>query len=205
MMISSSMTCSQSPTIPHETSSKVSLILASASPRRLDLLKRAGIECEVIPARVTEHEDEKSCPRFMVLHNAELKARTISERYPERLVLGADTTVALDDRVLNKPADMEEAYAMLRRLSGRTHTVYTGVCLCRQQPSFYRAEVFTSRVTFRQLSEDVIRRYCTLVNPLDKAGAYGIQEGREMIIENVEGSVENVMGLPVQELLALLP
>ncbi len=181
------------------------LILASASPRRLELLKRAGFDCEVIPAQVVEHEDESSCPRHMVLHNAELKACEVAARYPGRLVLGADTTVALDDKVLNKPGDMEEAYSMLRRLSGRTHTVYTGVCLRRETPPYCRAEVFTSRVTFRQLSEETIRRYCSLVNPLDKAGAYGIQKGREMIIEKVEGSVDNVMGLPVQEIEALMP
>jgi len=105
------------------------LILASASPRRTELLREAGILHRVLVAAVTEHEDPSTDPAQMVLHNARLKAAAVSRLHPDALVLGSDTTVALGDRALNKPADLAESRAMLRSLSGREHTVHTGVCL----------------------------------------------------------------------------
>lgn len=178
------------------------LILASASPRRKHLLEQAGLRFAVDPARVEEHEDPASCPLDTVLHNARLKATDVSARRPEALVLGSDTVVALEDEVLHKPADLDAARAMLRRLGGRTHTVYTGVCLLG--PGIDECHAVTSAVTFKPLDEDAITRYFLLVNPLDKAGAYGIQEGKEMIIAGLEGSLNNVMGLPTEFLLDLL-
>ena len=109
------------------------LILASASPRRKQLLAELGLTFDVIVADVTEHEDPTTNPRTMVAHNAALKADWVARAHPEALVLGADTTVFIDDRVLNKPANLTEARVMLRRLAGRTHTVFTGVSLRRTQ------------------------------------------------------------------------
>jgi septum formation protein len=173
-------------------------ILASASPRRRELLARHGFFPEVIPADVVEHEDPASDPREMVLHNAAIKARFCAERFPEALVLGADTTVALGDAALNKPADMDEARAMLRRLSGREHVVHTGVAFVWRARGLDEVRCFTSRVRFKPLGEEVISAYFRIVNPLDKAGAYGIQEGRELVIADFEEPLSNIMGLPVE-------
>lgn len=173
-------------------------ILASASPRRRQLLNALGLFPEIIPANVVEHEDSDSCPRKMVEHNATLKARDVSKNFPDALVLGSDTTVALDDVVLNKPADLARARAMLKKLSGREHTVFTGVCLTRKTPAFFEYFCVTSRVKFKMLSDDAITRYFEIVNPLDKAGAYGIQEGRDIIIERYDEPVSNIMGLPAE-------
>lgn len=174
------------------------LILASASPRRTELLTAAGIPHRVVVAAVTEHEDPSTDPREMVLHNAHLKAAAVSELYPDTLVLGADTTVALGNQALNKPADLAEARAMLRRLSGREHTVHTGVSLICRQLGIDETHCITAKVRFRELSEADIERYIGLVNTLDKAGAYGIQEGREIIIDSFEPPISTIMGLPVE-------
>ena len=174
------------------------LILASASPRRRELLDRVGLAHTVAPAVVTEHEDPDSCPDAMVRHNAQLKARAVSRDFPTDLVLAADTTVALEETVLNKPADLAEARAMLKRLSGRTHTVYTGVTLKIAAEAFEETHVITCGVTFRELDDATITRYFELVNPLDKAGAYGIQTGKELIIARHDEPLSNIMGLPVE-------
>lgn len=174
------------------------LILASASPRRRELLDRAGLAHTVAPAVVTEHEDPDSCPDAMVRHNAELKARTVSENHPRDLVLAADTTVALEEIVLNKPADLAEARAMLKRLSGRTHTVYTGVCLKIAAENFEETHVVTCGVTFKVLDDAAITRYFEIVNPLDKAGGYGIQAGKDIIIARHDEPLSNIMGLPAE-------
>jgi septum formation protein len=178
------------------------LILASASPRRRELLARMGLQFVVQVAAVEEDDSGSEGPEQMVLKNAALKADALTAHYPESLVLGSDTTVALGDQVLSKPADLEEARAMLRNLSGKTHTVYTAVALRCEDRSFSVTFVETSLVKFKALDAATIDAYFTIVNPLDKAGAYGIQAGRELIIESVDGSVENVMGLPIQALAA---
>lgn len=189
------------------------LILASQSPRRSLLLGEMGIAFDVMPAHADEWEAHDADPAELVRHNAELKARSVAVENPGRWVLASDTTVALADHVLNKPADLDEARAMLKRLSGRTHTVYTAVCLmnCRDPrpadagehyvyPASEVLDVVTSDVTFRELDDACITEYFTIVNPLDKAGAYGIQEGRELIIDHWEGSLHNIMGLPTEHL-----
>jgi septum formation protein len=176
------------------------LILASASPRRRELLQRIGLRFEICPADVEEDNDTLGEPVGMVTANAALKAASLSASYPNALVLGSDTTVALGNEVLNKPTDMGEARAMLRRLSGRSHTVYTAVALYWKAGGLQEVFTESSVVHFRAFDGAVIDRYFQQVNPLDKAGAYGIQQAREMIIESVDGSVENVMGLPIQAL-----
>jgi septum formation protein len=180
------------------------LVLASASPRRTELLREAGLPHRVVVAGVVEHEDPTSDPRAMVLHNARLKARAVAAREPDAVVLGADTTVALGDRVLNKPADLAEARAMLRSLSGREHTVHTGICLVHRPSGLEECRCVTARVRFHTLSEADIDRYLALVNPLDKAGAYGIQRGREILIERFDEPISVIMGLPVELVAARL-
>ena len=134
----------------------------------------------------------------MVLHNARIKAAAVSALHPDALVLGADTTVALGDRALNKPADLAESAAMLRSLSGREHTVHTGVCLLCPALGVDEAHDVTAWVRFRELTDADIARYQSLVNTLDKAGAYGIQEGREIIIAAHQEPLSTIMGLPVE-------
>ena len=174
------------------------LILASASPRRKQLLGELGLKFDIVVAQVTEHEDPNTDPRVMVTHNAALKADWVAARHPDAWVLGADTTVFIDHIVLNKPADLAAARAMLKRLAGRTHVVFTGVALRHIGRGLRIDEGVTSEVTFKAFDDAVIDEYFRVVNPLDKAGAYGIQEGRELIIEGWRGSFSNIMGLPME-------
>ena len=174
--------------------------LASASPRRAELMRRMGLRFEIRPTHVEEDDSGSSGPEKMVTENAKLKASTLSDLEPDALVLGSDTTVALCEQVLSKPTDMEDARCMLQMLSGRTHTVYTAVALYWKLGSLAHVFVECSQVRFQELNDARINQYFQLVDPLDKAGAYGIQIGRELIVESVEGSIENVMGLPIQRL-----
>ena len=174
--------------------------LASASPRRAELMRRMGLRFEIRPTHVEEDDSGSTGPEEMVIKNAKLKASTLSDLEPDALVLGSDTTVALGEQVLSKPTDMEDARCMLQMLSGRTHAVYTAVALFWKLGSLAHVFVECSQVRFQELDDARINRYFQLVDPLDKAGAYGIQIGRELIVESVEGSIENVMGLPIQRL-----
>ena len=176
------------------------LYLASASPRRAELMRRMGLRFEIRPTHVEEDDSGSLGPTEMVIRNAKLKASTLSDSEPDALVIGSDTTVALGEQVLSKPTDMEDARCMLRMLSGRTHTVYTGVALYWKLGSLAHVFFECSQVCFQELDDARINQYFQLVYPLDKAGAYGIQVGRDLIIESVKGSVENVMGLPIQRL-----
>lgn len=175
------------------------LILASASPRRRELLARLGLDFTVLPAEVTEHEAPDADPRAMVRHNAVLKATWVARRHPDSLVLGADTTVFIDGTVLNKPRDLDEARAMLRRLSGHTHMVCTGLAVRRDRDGLALDEVVDSEVVFKPLTDEAIERYLSRVNPLDKAGAYAIQEETGLIVANWRGSYTNIVGLPLEE------
>jgi len=174
------------------------LILASASPRRRELLSRLGVAFEVMVAEVTEFEDADADPRLMVAHNSALKADWVAERRPEALVLGADTTVFIDGTVLNKPRDRTEAALMLRRLSGRTHTVYTGLAVRRRRDGIRLDQGEASEVTFKPVDDRAIDDYLQRVNTLDKAGAYSIQDSSELIVAGYSGSLTNIMGLPLE-------
>lgn len=173
-------------------------ILASASPRRRELLAKAGFCFEVKTADVVEDEDPDGNPRDAVAHNARIKAQAVAESEPDALVLGADTTVAFGGKVFNKPANLDEAREMLRTLGGNTHTVYTGVCLIHRASGLCEENVYACDVTFKPLDDATIDLYFKIVNPLDKAGAYGIQEGRELIIASYDEPLSNIMGLPVE-------
>jgi len=180
------------------------LILASASPRRRELLAQAGIPFTVVVADVIEHEAEDSDPREMVRHNAALKAEWVAARHPEATVLGADTTVFIDRTVLNKPRDAADARAMLRRLSGRTHTVFTGMAIRRLSDGLKLEDGVASEVTIKPLDEATIELYLSRVHTLDKAGGYAIQEQTDLIVAGYTGSLTNIVGLPVDEMKQLL-
>jgi septum formation protein len=178
--------------------SETPLILASASPRRKELLARLGVPFTVVVAQVTEHEEASTDPRVMVAHNAALKADWVAARHPDALVLGADTTVFIDGHALNKPRDGAEARAMLRRLSGRTHTVFTGLAVRRARDGLKIDEGVASDVSFKVLDDATIEAYLAKVNTLDKAGGYAIQEHGELIVAGHRGSFTNIIGLPVE-------
>ncbi len=174
------------------------LILASASPRRRELLGELGLAFEVVVAEVTEHEESTTDPRVMVAHNAALKADWVAARHPDAVVLGADTTVFIDGHSLNKPANALEARAMLRRLSGRAHTVFTGLAIRRTRDGLKLDDGVASTVTFKPLTDQTIETYLSLVHTLDKAGGYGIQDHSELLVAGYEGSLTNIVGLPLE-------
>ncbi len=180
------------------------LILASASPRRRELLGQLGVAFTVLPAEIVEHEAADAEPRAMVLHNAALKADWIAERHPEATVLGADTTVFVGNTVLNKPRNAAEARAMLRLLSGTTHTVFTGLAVRRIRDGLRLEQGVASEVTFKILTEAVIEEYLSKVHTLDKAGGYAIQEETDLIVAGYKGQLTNIIGLPLEETKHLL-
>jgi len=180
------------------------LILASASPRRKELLAQLGVSFEIIPAEVVEHEAPDADPREMVRHNAALKADWVSALYPEATVIGADTTVFVGQTVLNKPRDSADARAMLRMLSGRQHTVFTGLAIRRACDGLRLDEGVASEVTLKTLDEATIELYLSRVHTLDKAGGYAIQEQSELIVDGYTGSLTNIVGLPLEEMKQLL-
>jgi septum formation protein len=175
-------------------------ILASASPRRKELLRQLGIEFNIVPSDAAEVHHEQLTAREISQINAYRKARTVAKKWPDALVLGADTLVHLDTALFGKPANLEDAYQMLERLQGRTHHVVTAICLLHLRQHRQRVFAETTAVTFRPLDAVKIRRYLTKVNPLDKAGAYAIQEEGDLIVEKIDGSYTNVVGLPVERL-----
>jgi len=179
--------------------SLVHLVLASASPRRAGLLRAAGIEFDVIPADVDEAMDPEDPPDGYVRRVAQLKAETVIPRAPGRPVLGADTIVIVEDRVLGKPADADAARRMLRLLSGREHTVMTAVCLVNPAAESGRIQTSVARTTveFAPLSHGEIDWYVASGEPLDKAGAYAIQGLASRFVTRIHGSYSNVVGLPV--------
>ena len=180
------------------------LLLGSSSPRRRELLAGAGVEFDVVSPQVAESESTALSIRELTTLNATRKALAVATARPHDVVLAADTLVALDGRVIGKPVDLDNAVAIVRRLSGREHEVCTSVYIhcadSRQTDSFF----VLSHVQFRALSDAEISAYLAKINPLDKAGAYAAQgHGRE-IIERIRGSYTNVVGLPMDETLAAL-
>ena len=168
------------------------LILASASPRRKELLASMGVPFEVITAPTPEAEQGR--PETLVQENALRKARAVAQLHPGRMVLGSDTVVCVDGHVLGKPRDEEDAFRMLEALSGKEHQVYTGVCLITDRHTDVRCE--KTDVFFSSLTESQIRRYIRTGEPMDKAGAYAIQDIAGMFIKKINGSFSNVIGLP---------
>lgn len=181
------------------------IILASASPRRKELLARLGVEFEVIPSR-GEEVITKEMPSEVVMELAVQKASAVAKELKKNtehvLVIGADTIVVNDGKILGKPADEDDACQMLRSLSGKTHQVYTGVCLITLGTEKCREHIFFEKtdVTFYPMTEEEIRDYVATKDPLDKAGAYGIQGICGKYIRGIQGDYNNVVGLPVARL-----
>lgn len=175
-------------------------MLASASPRRAEILRAVGWPFELSPVDVNESLLDSEPPQSYVTRLALAKAAAAADGHNGRLVLGADTTVVVDDEILAKPNDMEEAAWMLGRLSGRWHEVLTGVALVRKvEGKFQKLVAFEStRVRFVHMTEEEIRWHVAVGEPLDKAGAYAVQGAAALFIEEIQGDYWNVVGLPVQ-------
>ena len=176
------------------------LVLASASPRRRQLLAGHGYDFTVAPADVEEIVHAHLTPREVVLWNARIKAHAVARQHPGEIVLGVDTLVAFRRRIFGKPRDMEEAFAMVSELNGRTHEVFSGVCLIRAADRKEHTVSEVTRVHFRKLTPAQLQAYLARIHPLDKAGAYAAQEDRGDLIARVEGSFTNVIGLPMETL-----
>jgi septum formation protein len=174
------------------------LILASASPRRAELLRQLKLEFEVVPSDAKEVFDEHLSPLELCQLNAHRKARTVAKKIPDALVLGADTLVFLDHKIFGKPADKAQAKSMLQQLQGRTHQVVTGVSLIHLRAHTEKIFADSTDVLFRILTPEQIDDYLSKMNPLDKAGAYAIQENGELLVSEISGSFTNVVGLPIE-------
>ena len=180
----------------------MSLVLASASPRRAELLRNVAIPFTVVPAHVAEQPAAHEEPADYAQRLARDKARAVFARHPRSAVLGADTVVVIDQHLLEKPTDKADAARMLRLLSGRTHQVITGVCLVA--PDFEQTEAEITQVVFSRLSEREIAAYVASGEPMDKAGAYAIQGMASRWVERIEGCYFNVVGLPVARVYRML-
>ena len=180
------------------------LILASGSPRRRDLLEEHGYQFTVVKPEVEEIEDPDQSIEQLTRINAKLKADAVSRDHPDAVVMAADTLVLLDGKALGKPVDQGEASAMIRSLNGRTHQVFTAVFIEHQAAGNAEELTVITDVTFKSLSDEELEKYHSLIDPFDKAGAYAAQEHGEIIIEAIEGSMTNVIGLPMDEVNATL-
>lgn len=180
------------------------IILASASPRRKKLLEQFGLIVKVVPSNI----DEKLNPRLKSKSQAENlsleKAQTVAKNYKEAIVLAADTLVSIENDILGKPKNEQEAKRMLRKLSGKTHTVITGFTIINTQTRKSMTESVETKVTFRKLTDAEIKTYLKKENTLDKAGAYGIQTWGALLVEKINGDFFNVMGLPISTVIPSL-
>ena len=172
-------------------------ILASQSPRRLKLLEQLGLHPEVIPSTEPEEFDASLSTEENIKSFAELKAKSVSEKIEDGIIVGADTVVVLDEEVLGKPADPADALRMLRKLNGNMHSVITAFCVYSTPEERYISAVETTKVFFKEQSDEEIERYIKAEQPFDKAGAYGIQDKTALFVKKIEGSYENVMGFPL--------
>jgi len=186
------------------TKPNAGIILASKSPRRRYLLKQAGLEFSVIPSSFNENSVTMTAPEPYARLLAESKARVVSEIYPDHWVIGADTIVLIDNKVLGKPGSDGEARKMLLQLSGKTHQVLTGYCVCCKSRNRFFSETVTTDVRFKDLSTAEIEWYIHTGEPFDKAGSYAIQGLGTFIVKRINGSYTNVVGLPVCEIVEIL-
>lgn len=185
----------------------IQIVLASVSPRRAKLLKEAGIEFEVVAPEVDEKEGSDAphlTPAEIALTNAFLKARAVSARHPQSWVLAADTVVVLEGQVIGKPVNMSHAREIIDLLAGKVHQVITAIYLMRERP-FHQVPFYdVSRVTFHKITPKQRDQYLQSIDPMDKAGAYAVQEKSDVLIKKIEGSRTNVMGLPLEKLMEVL-
>ena len=180
------------------------IILASASPRRKEILQNTKLKFDIEKSDIEEVVLENESPEDMVVRLAYEKAFDVAKRNTDRLVIGADTIVALDNEVLGKPKDQNEAYQMIKRLSNKTHKVITGISLINLKENKIIKDYVVSFVTFKDLSEDSIKDYINTNESLDKAGAYGIQGYGALLVKNIQGDYFNIVGLPISRLSDLL-
>jgi septum formation protein len=175
--------------------SKPELILASASPRREDILKGLGVQFRVSPADIEESMNATETPENNAIYLATMKAESVAKENPGALVLGSDTIVVQGNLIFGKPADESDAARMLRLLSGKTHRVITGLALCKD--GMVITEFSSTEVKLKELTDEQVAWYISTGEPLDKAGSYGIQGIASLFIENISGNYANVVGLPV--------
>ncbi|MBV9299564.1 MAG: septum formation protein Maf [Verrucomicrobia bacterium] len=180
------------------------LILASSSPRRFQLLREAKFQAEAVRPEVTELSCDFLTASELTRFNAKLKAGAVAAVYPDAVILGADTVVALGGEIFGKPRNFDDASRMLQQLVGKTHEVVTGIALLEGNIGRITLRAVYSTVTLRSLSSDEIEAYLKSVNPLDKAGAYAAQNSGNAIIERIKGSFTNVVGLPMELIGSLL-
>jgi nucleoside triphosphate pyrophosphatase len=176
------------------------LILASASPRRSELLQQLGMPFQVIIGDAPEVQPEHLTPHEIAQVNAYRKARVVAKKFADALVLGADTLVCLGTELFGKPANQADAQRTLEALQGKDHEVVTGVCLIHLRAHRQKTFAVSTRVTFRKLAPSDIQNYLAKIDPRDKAGGYAIQEHGHLIVENLEGSYSNVVGFPLERL-----
>ena len=185
-------------------SSNASVILASPSPRRQELLRSVGLKFKIIPAHINENGLAGESPRQHVKRLAREKAMVIAKKYPEAWVLGADTIVVIDSIVLGKPEIKTQARKMLQKLSGREHKVFTGFTIAHVAAEIYRTKVIQSAVQFKTISPKEMDWYVASDEPYDKAGGYAVQGQGACFIKSIRGSYTNVIGLPLCEVLEVL-
>lgn len=179
-------------------------ILGSSSPRRAELLRKAGINFEVVVPENINEEQVSADPVSHVLGLSRKKAESVAKRVEDSIILGADTIVVLDGEILGKPKDSDEAFKMLKKLSGMEHKVYTGISLVDKDKGRVLSGYQLTKVKFNQLKDKEIKGYIDTGEPLDKAGAYGIQGMGNFLVEKIEGDLDNVIGLPLRKLEELL-
>ena len=176
-----------------------SVILASRSPRRESILKQIGIDFEIIPSKVCEYPELNLGPKQFALYWSEKKAKVISKKNKDKIVIGADTIVYFNEKILGKPKDREESYKMLNNLSGKTHKVLTGVSIAYEEKNILRTFSQMTKVTVRDIPKNDILYYIDNYYTLDKAGSYGIQDWFSIWIKKIDGCYYNVMGLPLSK------
>jgi|SRR6185369_14896893 len=183
---------------------QTSLILASGSPRRKELLAKLGIPFEIIIAGVSEDVEDGIEPGTMVVMLAKRKAAAVAEKLTHGIVIGSDTTIAFEGRILGKPRDEDDAKAILKSLRGKHHQVYSGIALVNVENKRVETSTVVTNIKMRNYSDKELSDYVATGEPMDKAGAYAIQGEGGSLVEQIEGSFDNVVGLPLQELAELL-
>lgn len=183
---------------------KKKLILASASPRRVQLLKKIVKNFKVIPSRLQESEISAKTPEAFAVKAAIAKAEDVASKHKNAIVIGADTIVVLGKKILGKPKNKKEAIAMLKSLAGRTHKVITGIAIIDSVTFEKYADYEVTKVKMKKVADKEIVNYVKTGKPMDKAGSYGIQEIEEIFIQGIKGDYENVVGLPVRKTAFLL-